>query len=467
MRDAVKAFKANQTLVGLLPSKPRRIRPKTSDASSSDTESETLFLDNIARRSEAILLLREVPSHDTLATLHYPPLSKAPFTHIFNIPQAPAVELQAKLNVANAALAPDTETPPFPVAESTANMETRKVRCMSWEKNSSCKHGKLCRFVHLEAARLNEFQGEGKKDIPCIKFGESRCHRGAHCVYRHDLRDSLVTQLQQLKLPTDTSASPTTFAKRIQAASPGRGAVQLEAFLEALNRTVASSLLEPIQIMQLTTLASLATCAPNTLAPQLTIQPAPPLLTILKRLSLEQQPILACEPSLNAPIASRFTRSSLTGTVNIGELNGFCLRGHKLFKRTPIRISEMRKCTFCKTQHRSDVFTCAQGCSHSCLSCLNHHSTARAPPQCMAHLCSGSCTIEPLSKPSTCWNGGHPLNKGVGVWHCNICKFLICRDCAASSALAQPSPLSLQPSLDGHTESSSAFSANASAPILP
>jgi hypothetical protein len=90
MRDAVKSFKENQAISDLLPAKPRRIRPKGSDASSSDTEGEALFLDNISRRSEAILLLKEVHSFDSLASLHYPPLNDAPFTHVLQIPQAPA-----------------------------------------------------------------------------------------------------------------------------------------------------------------------------------------------------------------------------------------------------------------------------------------------------------------------------------------------------------------------------------------
>jgi hypothetical protein len=90
----------------------------------------------------------------------------------------------------------------------------------------------------------------------------------------------------------------------------------------------------------------------------------------------------------------------------------------------------------------------------------------------MVHLCSGSCTIEALSKPATCWNGGHPLKKGIGVWHCNICKFLICRSCIDTSSPTPPELfLPLQSPLDGLLEtasassSSPAFSANASAPM--
>jgi hypothetical protein len=504
MRDAVKSFKADQRLANLLPAKPRRSRPKSSDATSSDTESESLFLENIARRSEAILILREVPPNDALATLHYPPLDNAQFTHVLMIPQAPAVELQDTLSASNSAPAPaknlnvplcmSWDTPAtcqagklchFAHAASATATKTSsekdpvKPLCMSWETSLKCKAGNLCRFTHSEASQSEEFQGEGKKDIACIKFSEFRCSRGNRCLYRHDLRDELAhpstaTRKFQITLPSRGTIQPapclvtSTVARRLQPASPGRGAVQLASFLDALDRTFVSSLLEPIHLPQITALVSLAACAADAPTPQLAIQLASPLLSSLKRMSTEHQPAMPLGTPLTNIEAPRFTRSLLT--VNVGELNGFCSRGHKIFRRTPIRASETHKCSFCKTEQRSDVFTCSYGCSHSCRPCLYQHNTAQAPPRCMAQLCSGSCTIESLGKHDTCWNGGHSLKKGVGVWLCNICKFRICRTCAASAPPTQPELIVLPkplgpPETHVSSSSSSACSANASAPM--
>jgi hypothetical protein len=512
MRDAVKSFKSNQPLLNLLPAKPRRSRPKTSDTSS-DTESESLFLENITRRSEAILILKEVPLDDALATLHYPPLDSAQFTHVLKIPQAPVGEPQFTATVINPAPVavtsvgepystaiaidpdsnPDAEArseikPPcmswttssrckegnlcrfvhstlVPVTTAISEMRSTKPSCTSWVTSATCRAGNLCHFSHSSAAQSDEFRGEGKRDIACIKWSEFRCTRGDRCLYRHDIRDELAKQLQRLKLPPDTAAQSITFARRLQAASPGKGAAQLANLLDAIDLTFANSLLAPLQLPQLNALASLVAGTSHTPAPLLAIQPVPPLFTDLKRLSLEQHPTLKHEGPPVVLIAPRFTRSLLA--ANAGDLNGFCTRGHKIFKRTPIRMSETHKCSFCKAEHRSDVFTCAHGCSHSCLLCLNLHNTAPAPPRCSAHLCPGFCTIEILTKPSTCWNGGHSLKRGAGVWHCNICKFLICRTCIASSPPSASAPSSLaQLSQHGLPETPSAISANASASVL-
>jgi hypothetical protein len=510
MRDAVKSFKSNQLLLNLLPAKPRRSRPKTSDTSS-DTESESLFLENITRRSEAILILREVPPDDVLATLHYPPLDSAHFTHVLKIPQAPVGEPQLMATVISptpvaaaavrephvTAIASDTESslgpevfaeikPPcmswttssrckegnlcrfghsalVPVVAAIAGMKSTKPSCMNWMTTGTCRAGSFCRFSHPSADQSDVFRGEGKKDIACIKWSEFRCTRGDRCLYRHDLRDELVSQLQLLKLPPDTAAQAATFARRLQAASPGKGAIQLTNLLDALDRSFATSLLAPPQPLQLDAVISLAANTEHTPASLLDILPTPQPLTALSRLSL-QHPMLKLESPPAVISAPRFTRSLIA--VNAGDLNGFCARGHKIFKRTPIRMAETHKCSFCKAQHRSDVFTCAQGCSHSCMQCLQLRNTAPAPPRCSAHLCAGSCTIEVLNKPATCWNGGHSLKRGVGAWHCCICKYIICRTCIAASPLSASAPSSLaQLPQHGLPETSLTISANASAPM--
>jgi hypothetical protein len=427
MRDAVKMFKANQLLANLMPAKPRRSRPKTSDATSSGTESESLFLENIARRSEAILILPEVPPEDALTALHYPPLDSAQFTHLLHIPQAPAGGPQVTAIAKASSECPADQTTsltrfPLPKAKLTCMSWDRQGRCqsgpncpfthnavaaspacMSWDKHGSCKQGDSCMFIHNAAATSSDdFIGEGRRDTACIKFGENRCRRGDRCDYKHDIRDVLTKQLQRLNIPTATAAQATTFAGRSQAASPGRGTVQLASFLNALDRTIASNLLAPLQPPLLTALVSLASCASNAPAPLLAIQPVQPQLTDPKRLPLEQHPTLKLEalpidftapqlsalvalaacasndtapllavqpaqhllanpkrPSMEhhptlkrgsppiAPNASRFMRSA--PAVNIGDLNGFCTRGHKISKRTPIKSPETHKCSFCKT----------------------------------------------------------------------------------------------------------------------
>jgi hypothetical protein len=569
MREAVKSFRMNQAISQLLPSKPRRSRPKQSDATSSDTESETLFLSNISRRSEAILLLPEVPVNDSFTTLHYPPLVNIPFIHILKIPQAASIapllpSLQECIAVAldpppkNGDCASDQITSltqlPLPTAKLTCMSWDRHGRCkkgtdclfthsavasstacMSWDKFGSCMRGTSCSFIHHSAAiASDEFIGEGKNDTACIKFSQYRCNKGSRCPYRHDVRDGLPAAPDA---PTLAKCSPLTDAKmarRMQLASPGRGSAQLTNLLFTLERPLHPSMLcDPIfyhaslsQLRDLTSLglpsqfstfanaakspapsvlsprerpstlklqalsasradfsplkllppstaaiqtpapsalslherpstltlealsASRADLSPLKLLPLSTaaIQTATPLLSDIIRVAIDQVPEVPCDIIPPALIAARFTRSLLTSSI--GDLNGYCSRGHKIFKRTPIRASETHKCSFCKKDHRTDVFTCIKGCSHSCMACLQSHNTAQAPPQCLATHCPGSCTMQALSQNATCWNGGHHLQKGSSAWHCGTCKFLICRACIIS-------------------KNSTASSANASASMPP
>jgi hypothetical protein len=508
MRDAVKSFKANQAISDLLPAKPRRIRPKGSDASSSDTEGEALFLDNILRRSEAILLLKEVSSFDSLASLHFPPLNDAPFTHVLQIPQAPVTISPASIaadippvntaalgtisSASTAAGIPPLKTAALDTASasiiprkpwsapSTIPPALKRVECMSWNLSSSCKHGAKCKFLHKAADNDSlEFIGEGKRDKACIKFSQNRCHRGDRCLYKHDLRNGISSQLQALSL-----MSPSTSAKvanRAHMASPARGTIQLASFLNALENALPNgSLRESLfasnpLLTSLVTLAPIDACARSAAFLQIASPPCIPPLAALIQIktqsplsassafpTLAQPPrrIKVSSPTLLEPRVSRSLPPS-----NIGALEGFCTQGHKIFKRTPSKNGFMRRCSFCKSH--CEGYTCFCGTSHSCLQCLIDHKTAPPPPPCAASFCTGICAIQALTHISPCWNGGHSLKKGSEAWQCKSCKFTICRSCSLKAntpgvALSTP-PTLPPPEAVGSSESS----ATASAPVPP
>jgi hypothetical protein len=457
MRDAVKSFKANQAISELLPAKPRRIRPKGSDASSSDTEGETLFLDNILRRSEAILLLREVNPFDSRASLHFPPLNDAPFTHVLNIPQAPTTSSTAPndssilpsgtaiLGTVCATIIPDKLESSPPTIPPVLNT----VECMNWNLSASCKYGAKCRFLHNAASMVTtDFIGEGKRDKACIKFSQNRCHRGDRCVYKHDLRDGISPQALALSRPLGSPSTSTRFASRGQMASPARGTIQLTNLLNALEKVLpVNGLCESLfasnpLLTTLVTIAPIDACDLPSAIRQLASSPhIPPVATLSQFRS--QSPVSASSAlqtlslvkisRVAPPPPSRLVRS--VPALSIVDFNGYCVQGHRIFKRTPIRPGSVHACSFCKVKFDSDIFTCFCGASHACLPCLSNRKTAPSPPQCYASFCSGTCTIESVTKTTSCWNGGHDVKKGVGAWRCNTCKFLICRACSMTLLL--------------------------------
>jgi hypothetical protein len=274
------------------------------------------------------------------------------------------------------------------------------------------------------------FIGEGKKDTACIKFREHRCRKGANCLYRHDLRDVLSKNvfkdnfsLQSLSLTNDPPAT-TTFVRRMQAASPSRGSSQLAAFLDAIDRSLPfETSLETLELAPaFIHLLDTAPILPLVISSQLGIPVPLAASSVLKALSL------AINRTRPTPLpTTRLVRSA--PPINIAGFDGFCTQGHRIFKRTPIRPGTRHTCSFCRTEHQTDIFTCFCGASHSCLPCLTSRNTAPPPPQCYASSCPGVCAIEAVTKASTCWNGGHDVKKGTNVWRCGSCKFIVCRSC--------------------------------------
>jgi hypothetical protein len=105
-----------------------------------------------------------------------------------------------------------------------------------------------------------DFIGEGKKDKACIKFSQNRCHRGDLCPYKHDLRDGISSQLQALPLVSPSTSAK--FAKRVQLASPARGAIQLASFLNALENALPIGILFDSLFVSSPLLTTLVTIAP-------------------------------------------------------------------------------------------------------------------------------------------------------------------------------------------------------------
>jgi hypothetical protein len=486
MRDAVKSFKANQAINDLLPSKPRRNRPKHSDATSSEAESEALFFDNIVRRSEALLLLQEVPLFESFSLLHYPLLTNAPFTHILKIPLAPVIALVPTLAsviplssaldpLLNTALSVSLPTIPFTLPQAPKTVPP----CFSWAQNSSCKLGTRCKFIHtdhivqtsnLTASHLTDnFIGEGKKDIACRKFSEHRCLRGTRCPYRHDIRDVLSSSLQLLSLTHEIPAA--TIARRMQAASPAKGAAQLASLLDSFCRPGPLTSLVKLVLEPLLPLRELIVVnsppflgSPIMLPTQSKCSEHSPSLPPSKSLGLIAQPPRRIKLLSPTPLAPRISRS--LPPSNIGALEGFCTQGHKIFKRTPSKNGSMRRCSFCKSP--CEGYTCFCGASHSCLQCLIDHKTAPPPPPCAAEFCNGICAIQALTHSGIlCWIGGHSLKKGSEAWQCRNCSFTICRSCSLRAKTPDVTP-STPPTLPPpEAVGSSESSATASAPMPP
>jgi hypothetical protein len=490
MKNAVSRLKSNHDIIALLPSKPLRNRPKPSEASTSESECETLFLENIGRRAEALLLLPPVPPFDTLLALQYIPLNDITFTHVLKIPAAPlAVIIPAASPSAiiesnsSAALAPheqdlplpfDCKTPP-PTSVSQSFTYSLHPHPRSHHPSASLRLGKLDATAtskdpaqitlngfppppSLSVMASETFRGEGKRDILCIKFSEFRCQKGSHCPYSHDLR-GLIAALQRTGPTIFSPIAASNVTGRAQNASPtcgGRGDTQFEKYLNALERSRSkidprdSSLLtDPVRAV-IEILSSPK--SPISLPPHFTGLSSSPVLSSLNALSLitfntfanlshpsPTPPLQLVIPlktplPLSQPTKITAARLELTTSFRAGRSLPSDpiaeLNGYCSMGHRIFRRSTLKKgsrCSFCKSTSDT-LFTCTCSSQHSCHSCLTGHKTATAPPPCGVPHCPGKCSIFSLKRPSNCWDDGHSIDKGAKVWNCSVCKFMLCQN---------------------------------------
>jgi hypothetical protein len=494
MKNAVINLRANHELMALLPSKPLRNKPKTSEASTSESESEALFLENISRRSEALLLLPPVPPVDSLLALQYIPLDDITFVRVLNIPAPPSLEVVEDRPIVR--LLPDGVDLPLPFDCVIPPLNAIKPEICGDFLRHSCNRGTLCHYSHLQpfsassrkfesmpasairkdaaqpvlkdaqtvlrqsSVELSDnFVGEGKRDQLCIKFSNYRCLKGDRCPYSHDLR----ALLSALELAAPTKLSPVAAAKlidRAKNASPsrgGRGDAQFERFINMLesarpkSKKIDSNLtapghsvgqlspkkppsIQPISAEHKSTpstpVKAEVVSHPDSSAPHLS-RPA----NSVDIHSLSEIDNVASAAQTSAPIQQLRARTLLTVerlsrslATDISKLNGFCSSGHRIFKKPEGRKNVPIKCSFCKQSFTTEIFTCSCAASKSCLNCLRTGQTAPPPPTCPNQACVGICTIHSLTKASQC-HSGHTILKNIGSWHCNVCKFISCRDC--------------------------------------
>jgi hypothetical protein len=471
MRQAVKMFKENLSLAALMPSKPLRSRPKPTEASSSESECEIILLGNIARRSEALSLLRVVTPHHLMSPSEYLHLRNIPFTPVINIPHVsiapideqpshaapPPVKSQTmcesflKGTCSNGDICSFTHDAPVIVNSSgnrqlnMANVQSRPPleKEMS-QKTHTAERSKLISHASSSTARTVEFVGEGKKDTPCLKFLSNSCSRGKFCKYSHDIRDGLASNSLSIVSPVALSKQ----ASRMHPATPVRGAAHFNAFMNAIE-TIAA--LRPAASPEARNLLQLNTSSLNSISAPLTyglysslslLSSVPvtpffaPQFSALNALALEAMPQVASpKKAQRRPdiIVERLSRSQ--PSQPIASLLGWCVSGHRIFKRSSYRQGSTMSCSFCK-QDKAEVFTCTCASSHCCMQCLTERKSAPPPPCCPIASCGDLCSIRSLTRVSLCCNMVHQIPKNHGAWHCHSCKHIMCRSCALIQAVS-------------------------------
>jgi hypothetical protein len=247
LREAIDNIKCNSAIIRLLPAKPLRNRSKLTDASTSETEAESAFLENISRRSEALDLLSAVPSEHSLGTLCFPSLRDPSFTHVLCIPQAEIV------------------TDPLDIATVTAAVLQTGLPTAHWtDPPADLDIISLPTNLHLPciALPITEIKPlslpiAAHDDVRthCMRFQEGNCNRGVHCPYgRHEILreissaapvryNEMPKRLQ--KLPIALVASPVA-RRRSQMASENAGNAQIDALFKLSKSKSKSMNAEPI-----------------------------------------------------------------------------------------------------------------------------------------------------------------------------------------------------------------------------
>ena len=145
---------------------------------------------------------------------------------------------------------------------------------------------------------------------------------------------------------------------------------------------------------------------------------------------------------------------------------GYCCRGCRFTKHVMCTTRKSRNsnknraavlCSFCEASaDDTEIFTCANMDSFSCLPCLTRSATFAAPPPCPSDDCDGTCSIRFLpSITSSCYNG-HDIPGDTNFWMCDkaSCKIKLCFQCCPATAAAP------QASLNESSPSSSSCSPN-------
>jgi hypothetical protein len=125
---------------------------------------------------------------------------------------------------------------------------------------------------------------------------------------------------------------------------------------------------------------------------------------------------------------------------SIRAFEGFCLNGHKIYRRSLIKPGKSQACSFCAAFFVEDIFTCHCYAQFACLQCLSEHRTNPPPPRCPAPLCNGECIIRFKPIATVCSSGSHAIRPNVKAWHCPMlgCTFIVCEKCSPTPRQTQP-----------------------------